>query len=102
MGRNYYAKRLSDYEDTAPDTEAQRIHLQRAADAREYALQAMPDVRINESEEVFCPYAACGARQASLTIGIHTCRNSKCARRFKVPDNATNRRIKRELVHDRF
>lgn len=102
MGRNYYAKKFDDHKNTTPHTEAQKIYPQRAVEAAEYALQVMPDVKINRNEEVFCPYATCGARQASLTIGIHTCRNSKCARRFRVPDNPTNQRIKRELLHDRF
>lgn len=103
MGRNYYAKKQGD---VIPNTEDQVTKMQlvntKAAAAREYVLQCMPEVRIDRHEEVYCPYAACGARQSSLTIGIHTCRNNKCGRRFKVQDTATNRRIKKELQHNQF
>ncbi|MEY4602423.1 MAG: hypothetical protein RL292_364 [Candidatus Parcubacteria bacterium] len=101
MVRKYCAKRLNE---VVPITEDQVTKMLRVNEkvtaAQMYMLQCMPDVRIDRYEEVFCPYAACGARQSSLTIGIHMCRNSRCGRWFKVPDNATNRRIRKELQHD--
>lgn len=103
MGRDYYRKKIGQVVPATEDQEIKMVRVnQKANAARDYLLQCMPDVRINSYEEVFCPYGACGARQSSLTIGIHTCRNSRCGRRFKVPDNVTNRRIRRELQHDRF
>lgn len=103
MGSNYYAKRFGKVVSATEDqvTEILQVNTKAAA-AKEYVLQCMPEVRINRNEEVYCPYAACGAQQSSLTIGIHTCRNSKCGRMFRVPDTATNRRIRKELQHDRF
>ena len=62
-----------------------------------YAGQDLIDVRI-VGGRALCPYADCGKEQFSLRIGIHTCTNKECDRKFQVPDNAAVQDARRKLA----